>query len=160
MSLPPPLGKDVTVILPRDYEDDGKVLIVVTEECVPVETFSSTVPPKKTCVIAVDTSSDSSSSLFLEEGGKAMVKEKAHNLLDNKDLEISGKPRNKMLASEVDLNDSSRASGSRPSKEDIAADVHFLIGAIRHWMINTAQPTLTRILCVSCGTGHRHPKET
>ena len=113
-----------------------------------------------------------------------MVKEKAHDLLDNKDLKISGKPRNKVLASEADLNNSSRASDSRPSKEDIAAaskwevdidkdtdkfyyyhrgtcevqwdkplgfdEAHNLqmlldcskttgqmIGAIRHWMINT-----------------------
>mmetsp|Transcript_12182 Transcript_12182/g.21715 ORF Transcript_12182/g.21715 Transcript_12182/m.21715 type:complete len:541 (-) Transcript_12182:226-1848(-) len=156
LSLPPPLGEDVTVVSPRDYADNGKVLIVVIEECVPVETSSSTVLQRKKCVIAVDTSSNSSSSLFLEEGGEAIVKEKAHDLLDNKDLEISGKPRNKVLASEADLND------WHPSKDDIAGDVHFLIGAIRHWMINTAQPTLNRILRVSfsCGTGRRHPKET
>ena len=36
MSLPPPLGEDVTVVSPRDYEDDGKVLTVVTEGCVPL----------------------------------------------------------------------------------------------------------------------------
>ena len=36
MSLPSPLGEDVTVVSPRDYEDDGKVLTVVTEGCVPL----------------------------------------------------------------------------------------------------------------------------